>query len=400
MVEINLLFDQSMRLIGGVDLTHKRYLYSQIDWTDRLIIIKGAKGVGKTTMLLQHIRENFKDFSKVLYVSLDHIWFSKYSLMELAEFFYTHGGEYLFLDEVHKYPTWIQEVKNIYDYYPKLHLVVTGSSILNLSRNKVADLSRRHIMYVLRGLSFREYLELEGIAKFPIFSLGQILSEHISLAMDITSQIKVLPAFEAYIRHGYYPFYRENVENFDTRLQQVVTTVIETEIPLVGNLEIESVYKAKRLLGCLAQQTPYILNISDLCKKLEVSRNNLLKLLDLMNQATLIRRLYAKDGEIKALAKPEKVLFDNTNLMYALAANFDSGTMGETFFASQMSTLGTIIMPQEGDLSLPDGTTFEAGGPGKKHTQVKDITKSYVVRDGVEMGFANKIPLWLFGMLY
>lgn len=399
-MDIEQLYQYSARIVENVDTTFKRYLYDQIDWNNRLIVIKGAKGVGKTTLIKQHIKEHLARGNQALYVTLDHIWFSKHSLLDLAEYFYTHGGKYLFLDEVHKYEGWIQEVKNIYDLYPTLYLVVTGSSLLNLADTTIADLSRRCRQYILLGLSFREYLALEGITNIPLLNLEDILTGHIQIASQITKEVKVLPFFERYIKNGYYPFYREDTLGFTERLSRVITAVIETEIPTVGKLEYDSVYKAKRLLMSLAQQSPYTLNITDLCRKLEISRAVLLKLLDLMHKGGLIRRFFEKEGDIKALAKPEKILFDNTNLMFALADNFDSGTMRETFFASQMSRLGTITMPAKGDLSLPDGTTFEVGGPNKKHSQVKDVPISYVVRDNIEIGFANKIPLWLFGILY
>lgn len=361
---------------------------------------KGAKGVGKTTLIKQHIKEPLSNGGQALYVTLDHIWFAKHSLLDLTEYFYTHGGKYLFLDEVHKYEGWIREVKNIYDLYPTILIVVTGSSLLNLSNTTIADLSRRCRQYMLMGLSFREYLALEGVENIPLLTLEDILTNHIQISSKITKGVKVLPFFEKYIKNGYYPFYREDQIGFTELLSRVITAVIENEIPTVGNLEYDSEYKAKRLLMCLAQQSPYTLNITDLCRKLEISRAVLLKLLDLMQKGGLIRRFFEKEGDIKALAKPEKILFNNTNIMYALSDSFDAGTMRETFFASQMSRFGTITMPAKGDLSLPDGTTFEVGGPNKKHTQVKDIPASYVVRDNIEIGFANKIPIWLFGMLY
>ena len=366
------------RLLAETDLGFTRYLFDKINWDNRLIVIKGAKGVGKTTLL---------------YVSLDHLWFANHTLLELAEYHYTHGGTHLFLDEVHKYRGWQLEVKNIYDSYPKLHLVVTGSSMLKLEESLVADLSRRHRLYTLEGLSFREYLQLEGVATLPVLSLETILNNHFMEAAQITSKVKVLPHFERYVISGYYPFYREEGDGFADRLQQVIDTIITSEIPSVGNVEYDTVYKAKQLLAVLAESKPYTLNISSLCSTLQSSRNNVLKLIDLMDRAALIRRM-------SMLKKPEKILFYNTNLMYCLTPHSESGTMRETFLASQLGMGHQLYMPGQGDLVVDDKWQFEVGGKAKGFSQIKDVESSYVVSDNIEIGHGNKIPLWLFGMMY
>ena len=386
--------------MAETDLGFTRYLYEKINWDNKLIVIKGAKGVGKTTMLLQHILRTFADKQKALYVSLDHIWFANHSLLDLAEYHYTHGGTHLFLDEVHKYKGWQQEVKNIYDAYPQLHIVVTGSSMLKLEESMMGDLSRRHRQYTLEGLSFREYMQLEQVAQLPLLSLETVLNDHFMQASQITSKVKVLQHFEKYIESGYYPFYREESDGFADRLQQVVDTIVTSEIPAVSNIEYDSVYKAKQLLAILAESSPYTLNISALCVALQASRNNVLKLIDLMDKAALVRRLYAADGGMNMLTKPEKVLFYNTNLMYCLTPKADSGTLRETYLASQLGVGHKLSMPTQGDLVADGKWLFEVGGKSKGFSQIKGIDNSYVVSDNIDIGFGKKIPLWLFGLLY
>ena len=395
------LFADFYRLLERYsEFTQMRYLYDEINWDNRLILIRGPKGAGKTTMIMQHIQRTFPDKSKVLYCSADHLWFASHTLLDLAEYAYTHDISHIFFDEIHKYQNWSQEIKNIYDSYSKLHVVVTGSNALEISRQKY-DLARRCRVYTMQGLSFREYLKLEGVADLPVLSLDEIVSNHINLSAEITikKNIKVLLYFERYIKEGYYPFYRDETTNYYDRLSQVIDTIIFNEIPAVSKLEYESVYKVKPLLAILAQQNPYTLNISALCKTLNASRNVLLKLLDLLNQAALIRRLYADDGWAQ-INKPEKILFNNTNLMYALSPNADVGTLRETFCASMFAKGHKIAMPQKGDLLVDKSLLFEVGGRTKGYKQIANIPQSYVVTDDTEMGFENKIPMWLFGFLY
>ena len=394
------LFKTYGRLLAETDLRFTRYLYEKINWDNRLIVIKGAKGVGKTTMILQHILRSFEDKEKALYVSLDHIWFANHSVLDLAEYLYTHGGTHLFLDEVHKYKGWQQEVKNIYDAYPGMHIVVTGSSMLKLEESLMGDLSRRHRQYTLEGLSFREYLLLEQVAELPVLTLEQILSNHFMEASQITSKVKVLSYFEKYLIAGYYPFYKEEGDGFTDRLQQVIDTIVTSEIPSVANIEYDSVYKAKQLLAILAETSPYTLNISSLCTTLQSSRNNVLKLIDLLDKAALVRRLYAASEGMNMLTKPEKILFNNTNLMYALSPQVESGTKRETYLASQLGVSHRLHMPVQGDLVVDGKWLFEVGGKSKGFSQIKNIEDSFVVSDNIDIGHGDKIPLWLFGLLY
>ena len=394
------LFRTYGRLLEATDLSFTRYLYPKINWENRLIVIKGAKGVGNTTMILQHIKRSFPKPETALYVSLDNIWFANHSLTELVEYHYTHGGTHLFMDEVHKYKNWQQEVKNIYDSYPDYHLVLTGSSMLKINEHLTADLSRRYRGYTMEGLSFREYLQLEGVASLDVISFEDILKNHFTLASQITSKVKVLLYFERYLRTGFYPFYRDEGDGFFDRLQQTIENIVSDEIPSVGKIEYDSVYKAKQFLGILAETTPYTLNISSMCNVMQTSRNNALKLIDLLDSAALIRRLYAESSGVKMLVKPEKILFANTNLMYALSGKADAGTVRETFLASQLAPFHRLAMPQQGDLQVDDKWLFEVGGKKKKFSQIKGIEDSFVVSDDLEIGYGNKIPLWLFGLMY
>ncbi len=388
------------RLISSVRLDYHRYLYDKVNWDNKLIAIKGPKGVGKTTMILQHIKEAFPDSTKALYASLDNMWFSAHSISELAEYHYTHGGTHIFFDEVHKYKTWAQELKNIYDSYPNMHIVVTGSSLLQLEEAMKHDLSRRCRVYELQGLSLREYIKIEGKGDFPVVTLDDITRSHFAICTEITSKICVLPLFEKYIKEGYYPFYNEEGDGYYDRIAQVANTIIETDIPAVSALEYETLQKAKHLLNVLAEMVSFTLNVASLTSSLGISRNSLLKLFDLLCQARLTHSIYTCKSGMKQQAKPDKILFDNTNLIYALASSIDSGTVRETFFCNQVGHSHKLAIPEHGDCLVDDEMLFEIGGRRKSFNQINDKTDSYVVADGIEVGMGNKIPLWLFGFLY
>lgn len=395
------LFRTYNRRLEETQTNYIRYLYSSIDWSERLIGIKGAKGVGKTTMLLQHIILTFPERTKAFYASLDNIWFSTHTLAELVEYLYTHNVTHIFLDEVHKYTGWVRAIKNLYDDYPKLHIVFTGSSLLEID-NAEGDLSRRLRIYTLHGLSFREYLDITGTVHLSVFSLQDILSTHMQLASTITNDFKVLPHFEQYLKTGYYPFFLETAseESHYERLQKVISTVIENDIPTVEKIEYETLQKAKRLLMILAQSAPYTPNIANLCALLSTTRNQLIHLLSLLERAALIRQLHAEGKRLKALGKPDKILFNNTNLMYALGSTADAGTLRESFFSAMMSHTHTIQYAKQGDLKVDVNYIFEVGGKKKGFSQIADLPDSYVVADNIEIGYGNKIPLWLFGLIY
>ena len=388
------------RLVEQADFPHHRYLYHRIDWNDRLICIKGARGVGKTSLLLQHIKQDFPNRSRTLYVSLDNIWFTGHTLLELTEYHYTHGGTHLFLDEVHRYPGWIREVKNIYDSYPDLFVVFTGSSLLELDHAE-ADLSRRLRMYMLQGLSFREYLQFNDVMNMPPLSLMELLDNHVQKASEITAKVKVLPYFERYIRGGYYPFHLiMSEEGYMERVQRVINTIVENDIPSVEPVEYGTIIKIKRLLAQLSRMVPFEVNVSTLCETIGVTRNQLLKLMALLERSALIRQLFAEGKGLRTMLKPDKIVFNNPNLLACLTDNPNIGSMRESFFVDMVGRSHEMAYPKQGDVKVDNRWIFEIGGKGKSFAQIRDVADSFVVADGIEIGFGNKIPLWMFGLLY
>lgn len=389
------------RLVEKTDCSYLRYLHNNIAWQERLIGIKGARGIGKTTLLLQHIKLFFPDRSKAFYVSLDNIWFSTHTLTELVEYLYTRGANHIFLDEVHRYPTWTREIKNIYDSYPDINIVFTGSSLLEIV-NAEADLSRRLRMYHMQGLSFREYLGLTGICELSPIPLREILSNHLQIASETTTRLKVLPLFEEYIKKGYYPFTLETADDvsYKQRVQNIITTAIDEDIPAIVEINYETLLKTKKLFSTLAQTVPFTPNITTLCETLSTTRNHVLHLMSLLERADLLRPLRSESRKLKSVGKPDKILFNNTNLMTALTDNPDIGTMRESFLASMLCERNEIQYPPIGDLLVNGISLIEVGGRNKNHSQIANIENSYIAADEIETGFGNKIPLWLFGLLY
>lgn len=373
---------------------------TDIAWEARLIGIKGARGVGKTTLILQYIKKNLPLNEETLYVSLDQIWFAEHKLIDLADNFVKKGGKYLFLDEVHKYPNWAQELKNIYDDYPQLKIVFTGSSLLEIL-NARADLSRRAIVYSMQGLSYREYLNLTLKENFPVYKLNEILSDHVKLAQDLNARVKPLQYFQNYLKSGYYPFFQEAPNLYFQRLEEVVSMILEIELPLLRKVDIAYVNKLKQLLHIIAQSVPFMPNISKLSERIGINRNTLISYLYFLQEAQVIRNLYKDAKGITKLQKPDKIFLENTNLYYAFSSNnANMGNLRETFFANQLSNAHLIEYTVQGDFKVAGTYTFEIGGSHKTSQQLKGIENSYVVADNIEYGTGNKIPLWLFGFLY
>lgn len=400
-IEIVPLVNQFNNRISEINLDFKRYLHERINWDSRLIGIKGARGVGKSTLLLQHIKETFPDLQNVFYASLDDLWFRTHTLSELVEYLYTHGVTHLFLDEVHKYEDWSLNIKNLYDTYPKLHIVYTGSSMLEIDHSKV-DLSRRQALYTMNGLSFREYLEFENVVSLPAISLEELLQSHLQIAMNIVSKTSVLQYFDRYLQMGYYPFYRDtdSVIDYHSRLREVVNVVVESDMPAVADITYATVQKAKQLLMVIAPNVPLMPNISRLSQELEVTPSQCLKILYLLDKAGLLFLLTKGQKDYKHLSKPGKIFLGNGNLMYALSSTVNLGTCRETFFANQLSAIGDLTMPEKGDFLLDNRYLFEVGGSSKDFRQIANISDSYLAIDDIEMGHQNRIPLWMFGLLY
>ena len=397
--EIQPLYDSYHRKIAKVDLRFKRYLYSQINWKARIISIKGARGTGKTTMLLQHILENYEDIDQTLYASLDNLWFATHSLMELVDWADRHGISRLYLDEVHRYELWPQSLKNIYDDYPDMSIVYTSSSLLVLD-NATVDMSRRQTPYTLYGLSFREYLELEGIFKTEAISLDDVLMHHVKKAMNIVGRIKVAPLFEAYLAHGYYPFYRESLEDFPSRLRETVAVVIDSDLPAVENVTYETLQKTKKLLMIISEHVPFEPTMSELWRQLSTDNESGLKMLYALDKAQVLALLTAKTNNYKSLSKPDKIFLSNPNLMHVLCPKVDKGNERETFFISQLRVLHDVRYPKQGDFLIDNKFLFEVGGKNKTFEQIADVPNSYLAVDDTEVGSGCRIPLWMFGFLY
>lgn len=422
------------RRLAATDLRFKRYLHNRINWQARLIGIKGARGVGKTTLMMQHIKEAFPQLDNVLYVSLDNLWFNTHNLEDLVEFLYTHGVTHLYLDEVHRYSSkdntlikasnksheWSQLLKNFYDNYPDLNIVYTGSAMLAIDNSK-ADLSRRQSLYTLNGLSFREYLEYEGIAEQPVHSaLGQrgqhqseedrhilptitleeLLADHTGYALEVSSRIKVLKHFDTYLQRGYYPYYKEAGEDYLMRVAEVAQLIIEGDMPSVEDITYATIQKIKKLLMVIAESVPLEPNINKLSAEMGTTRDQTLKMLYLLDRAALLGLLTDRTKDYKHLTGPKKIYLNNTNLMYALSGKISEGTLRETFFANQLGVAHILTMPKQGDFMVDNKYLFEVGGSRKTYSQIADMPNSYLAVDDMEVGSGCRIPLWLFGCLY
>ncbi|MCQ2203470.1 MAG: AAA family ATPase [Bacteroidales bacterium] len=396
---IDSLYATSQRLIKLTTTTFKRYLTDRIDWDSNLIAIKGQRGVGKTTMLLQHIKETFSMDSSALYVSLDNLWFMSHSLTDVVEYHYNHGGTHIFIDEVHKYNHWQTVIKNIADEYPDLHIVYTGSSMLKIDYSE-GDLSRRQIVYTLNGMSFREFLEFEGVRSEKAISLNEVLANHADISARICDGVKILPLFGKYLKYGFYPFYKKDASGFDMRLQAVVRQILNEDMPSIEDMTYPTIQKISKMLMILSERVPQTPNMTELYREIETNREQGLKMLDILERAGLIALLHSNIRNFGQMSKPSKILPGNPTLMYALTPEINIGTLRETFFYNQLSAVGRITLPAKGDFLVDNKYLFEVGGKNKTFNQIKDVADSYLAIDDIETGHHNKIPLWMFGMMY
>ena len=393
------IFKMSDDLVADTSLDFKRYLYAKVDWDSRLVCIKGARGVGKTTMMLQHIAE-MPNPQKALYVSLDNIWLDAKEAYSLAEYHLAHGGTHFYMDEVHKLENWQDLVKSLNDNMKRLNVGYSGSSLLKLEK-RGGDLSRRQTPYVLDGLSFREYLKFEGVADLPPLSLDEILARHVSIARSISRKFLVLPCFDSYRSEGYYPFYKDEPRHYLNRIVAIVNQVLEVDYPEIEDVETMTIRKARRMLNVLAASAPLTPNMDRLYRELGTDRKQGLKILYALERAGLLSLLTSSEREnLKNLPTPDKIYCNNSNLMRALVASPNTGTMRETFFLNQLRHDHRVTYPAQGDFLVDDRWLFEIGGSGKGFSQIKDMPDSYVAADDIEVGIGNKIPLWLFGFLY
>ena len=398
-IELQPLLNNYHRKIARIDLRFKRYLYTQINWDARVISIKGARGVGKTTMLLQHILENYEDIDQTLYASLDDLWFANQSLIDLVDWADQHGIHRLYLDEVHRYEQWSETLKNIYDNYPDMSIVYTSSSLLMMDHGRV-DLSRRQTSYTLHGLSFREFLSYENIIHIAPIPLEDLFQNHVRHAMQILRDIKVAPLFEAYLHHGYYPFYCEAGDDFAARLRETVSVVIDNDLPAVENMSFDTIQKVRKLVMIISERVPFEPNMSELWKQLSTNNDLGLRMLYALDKAQILSLLTSKAKNYKFLYKPDKIFLGNPNLMHALCLTVNKGNERETFFNSQLAIAHDVKSPQKGDFLVDDKYLFEVGGRKKSFEQIADIPDSFLAVDDTEVGHGNRIPLWLFGFTY
>ncbi|MBR0077376.1 MAG: ATP-binding protein [Bacteroidales bacterium] len=397
------LIRRHLNRMQTVNLDFVRSLMDEIDWDERLLMIKGQKGVGKTTLMTQRILKMFgpTNTAEVLYVSLDNFYFSTHGLLDFIEQFHTQGGKYLFIDEVHKYKGWSIEMKNAYDEFADMHFVLSGSSLINLSEGE-ADLSRRCISYTMLGLSFREYLQMFHQQTFRKRTLLDILQNGNDICAEVNARIRPLPFFSEYLRYGYYPFLKEGQNNYYARIENIINTIIEVELPQLRKLDIGNIRKIKSLLGILSSNVPYALDTVKLSTIAELARVTLLQYLHNLSDARILQLLYSDVTNVKRLQKPDKIYMENPNMLHALATTYvNEGTEREVFFINQLSA-GHIVeySKTSADFTIDHQYTIEVGGRAKDGKQVAGVAEGYIASADEEYVLGNKIPLWLFGFLY
>ena len=375
---------------------------NEIDWEGtRLIGIRGARGVGKTTLLLQHIKLHYgAGTKKALYINLDSAYFTRHDLMDIVQTFYTSGGECLLLDEVHKYPHWSQYVKNIYDLYPTLKIVFTGSSLLQIL-NAEADLSRRCVSYEMQGLSFSEYMRFYHRIGLPQCSLDDIICHADVICEQVNALCRPLEYFGDYLKSGYYPFRKENPKQYTTRVENVVDMILGIELPQQRGVDVGNVRKLKSLLAVLAIEVPMLVDVSKLSKMTELSRVSLTSYLQYLHDARLIRLLYSNAASVKRMQKPDKILMENPNLCYILnLGQANEGTVRESFFCNQMAYRHSVEYTKPADFVIDGNVVVEVGGSSKDGGQIADRENAFLACDGIEYPYGRKLPLWLFGLTY
>jgi len=392
------LFEIYYRLLEGVNHDFVRYLMPELQKNRRLVGIIGARGTGKTTLMLQ-CASTLPQKGKTLYVSLEELYFKRNNLVDLVDTFVKKGGQYLFLDEVHRYSGWANQIKIIYDRYASLQIVFTGSSLIELRKGK-ADLSRRAMMFNLQGLSFREYLNLSAGLNQDKISLDQLMDGHENLARKISKKVKPLEYFEEYLRSGYYPFFREYLPDYDQKLRQVIDLALTIDLAAAYDIPYSSIEKIGQLLSVIAISVPFKPDVTAISGQISIDRNTLIRYLGYLEDIDIIRRLYSSADGMGGMRKPAKIYLNNTNLMWAIGKNNpEKGNLRETFFLNQLHAVQDVFYPKAGDFLLGK-YTFEIGGKTKKHKQVDGVDNAYIVKDDIEIGSDKTLPLWLFGFLY
>jgi len=386
-------------ILKKTDTKYKRYFFNKVDFNEKLIGIVGDRGIGKTTFLLQYLKELDIQHHKKLYVTSEYITLSNYKLFDIAEEFSKQGGEVLVIDEIHKIENFELQLKLIYDYFT-LQVFFSGSSAIKLEHSK-ADLSRRALLYHFNGLSFREFLELKLNKKFPTYSIEEIITNHVDISLNLTSKFKPFEYFKEYLQFGYYPFYLDtSKESFFLKLNETINATIEYDLAYIFNIEPKFSIKLKQLVTLICESKPYELNITKLAQKIEINRNTLYQYIYYLTRGKIFNTLKAKTKGDNIFNKPDKLYLANPNLNFSYCNENDIGTIRENFFVNQVGAYHTLNYPKQGDFLVNDIYTFEIGGKDKGFKQIKGLDNSFVVADNIEVGVSNKIPLWLFGFLY
>ena len=392
------LFEKSNQILKLQNYKYKRYFYHTINFNDKMLGIFGSRGVGKTTVIIQYLNSLKLPQSKKLYFSADSVITSSLSLYDIAAEFSKSGGKVLAIDEIHKYKDFERELKEIYDFLD-LKIIFSGSSALQLEHKK-ADLSRRAVLYRVKGLSFREFLELKLDMSFKSYGLDEVLDSHVDIASEITKKVKPFEYFKEYLEYGYFPYYFENSETYSIKLEESINAVIESDLPIIFNIEPQNIQKLKQLVGLVCTSKPYELNITNLSKKIGINRNTLYQYIHYLTMGNVFASVRAKAKGDTIFSKPQKLYLNNPNLSFIYCQSNEIGTLREQFFLNMLSQNYAVSYPKQGDFLVDEKYIFEIGGKNKSFEQIKDLKNSFVVKDNVEIGYTNSIPLWIFGFLY
>jgi predicted AAA+ superfamily ATPase len=387
-------------VMSNVPIAASRYLYSQINWKSAGICILGDRGVGKTTMICQDLLERYQTPDRALYISADNLAVLSYGLSRIAKDFFSEKGEALYIDEVHKYPDWSIEIKNILDTYKGRQIVFSASSSLDLNQSK-GDLSRRVVYHRLLGLSFREYLYFAHDIQLPLLNLTDVLENHVAISANYTS---VFQYFKNYLEYGYYPFFLEGLEDYFSKLTNVIEKVIFEDVAVVYNLKQTTLPVLKKIIWLVATSNGLLPNVDKMSKNLGVSRDLVYNCLEYLSHCGLLTDVFPFGKGNNLIRKPAKIYINNPNLLHAinrsLKRELDSGGIRETFFVNQVSSKHKVCLHDKGDFLVDDQWVMEIGGKNKKDAQIRQEQNGYLILDDMKIGFGKKIPLYLFGFLY
>lgn len=400
---LNELYEIQMTIVKALNSPFKRYLFEEIKWNTRMFAITGARGTGKTTLLLQYFKENYSSPEECLYISADNIRVVSFGLFNIADNFNKYGGNMLMIDEIHKYPNWAQELKNIYDSFPKLNIIISGSSTSAIVKGR-SDLSRRVVVYDLKGLSFREFLSLETKTPLKKFKLEEILKDHGKIAAEITGTTRVLKHFKNYLTYGYYPFFLEDKDLYSGKLNNVIDKVLYEDIPTFFSIKTSSIPVLKKLIYLVATSQPFTPNVEKISSQLGVSREYIYHFIEYLERSGIFSLIFPNASGFKLVRKAQKIYLENPNLFFTLlekeGLKAEEGAIREAFFINQLKPRHNILAGKEADFLVDNKYTFEIGGKNKDEHQIKGTSNAFIVSDGIETGSKNRIPLWLMGFLY